>query len=301
MLAPTTTAVCRPRAGLSLLEVLVACGILVLGLTGIAAILPAAASRLGQATQADRGGILAANAYAEVMNSGLAAADLFSSGTRACVFGEGLRLVTTATGPGFPTGTASQVLAAATGVLSNRIDTTRGFLLPDDLVYNSNNVSELPLNVFESGSTALRAFNTGICWGAMLAASGSAAPGGSATLSVAIFRRPTPAFTGLGLSGAVGATTFQFPTGTNGIRDEGLRKQFLPPCGQVLAITRPPQWLRIQSSWTTPGPIVSGTEDTRLRRSFVVLDRNPMTSGSTLPVIAFDQLLRVDHYPVTLD
>jgi hypothetical protein len=300
MLAPTTTAVCRARAGLSLLEVLVACGILVLGLTGIAAILPAAASRLGQATQADRGGILAANAHAEVMNSGLAAADLFSSGTRACVFGQGLGLVTTVTVPG--SGTASQVLAAATGVLGNRIDTTRGFLLPDDLVYNSNNVSELPLNVFESGSTAQRAFNTGICWGAMLAASGSAGPGVSATLSVAIFRRPTPAFTGLALSGSVGTTTFRLTTGAaNGVRDEGTRKQFLGPCSHVLAITRPPQWLRVQSSWTAPGPIVSGTENAAERRSFVVLDRNPMTSGSTLPVIAFDQLLRVDHYPVTLD
>ena len=300
MLAPATTAPCRPRAGLSLLEVLVACGILVLGLTSIAAILPAASSRLGQATQADRGGSLAANAYAEVMNGGLAATALFSSGTHACVFGEALRLVPTVTVPG--SGTASQVLAAATGALGNRFDTTRGFLLPDDLIYTSSNLSDLPLNLFESGSTSQRAFNPGICWGAMLATGEPAAPGGSATLSIAIFKRPAPVFAGLALSGTVGANTFRLTTGgTNGVRDEGTRKQFLAPCGQVLAITRPPQWLRIQSSWTTPGPIVNGTENAAARRSFVVLERNPMTSGTALPVIAFEQLLRVDHYPVTLD
>ncbi|MFM8985733.1 MAG: hypothetical protein ACKONH_06710, partial [Planctomycetia bacterium] len=83
----SVTSVRESRAGLSLLEVLVACGILVIGLTSIAAILPAAGSRLTQASQADRGGTLAANAYAEMVNRGLIAADLFSSGTRACVFG----------------------------------------------------------------------------------------------------------------------------------------------------------------------------------------------------------------------
>jgi len=45
------------------------------------------------------------------------------------------------------------------------------------------------------------------------------------------------------------------------------------------------------------------TEDTRFRRSFVVLDPNPITSGTTeeLRVVGFEGLLRVDHYPVTLD
>jgi hypothetical protein len=46
---------------------------------------------------------------------------------------------------------------------------------------------------------------------------------------------------------------------------------------------------------------VSGTENTGGRRSFVVLDRNPIVSGTTMPVVGFDQLLRVDQYSVTLD
>jgi hypothetical protein len=33
----------------------------------------------------------------------------------------------------------------------------------------------------------------------------------------------------------------------------------------------------------------------------VVLDPNPLTSGTTVNVIGFDGLLRVDHHPVTLD
>jgi len=50
-----------------------------------------------------------------------------------------------------------------------------------------------------------------------------------------------------------------------------------------------------------PGPITSGSENVGGRRSFVVLDPNPLTSGTTLRVIGFDGLVRVDQYPVTLD
>lgn len=297
MCRPYLIHVHRNRAGLSLLEVLVACGILVLGLTGIAAILPAAASRLGQATHADRGGILAANAYAEVMTRGLASSDLFSSGTRACVFGSG------SSAPAASSSAGAVLAVANSGTLAARIDTSRGFLLQDDLVFIPSTTSDRPLNAFESATSPQRRFNNGICWGAMLSTGTvQAAPGTPATLSIAVFRRAPAAMPGLTLTGSVGATTFQFTTGTaNGLRDEGTRKQFLAPCGHVLAVTRPPQWLRVQSSWTTPGPIVSGTENPAGRRSFVVLDRNPMTSGTTLPVVGFDQLLRVDHYPVTLD
>jgi Tfp pilus assembly protein PilV len=67
------------RAGVTLLEVLVACGILVVGLASVASILPAAGTRLAQATLEDRAGTAAANAYADIVNRGLVAADIFGS------------------------------------------------------------------------------------------------------------------------------------------------------------------------------------------------------------------------------
>jgi hypothetical protein len=94
------------------------------------------------------------------------------------------------------------------------------------------------------------------------------------------------------------------------VSDEATRRRFLPACSHVVALgtgTNPPRWVRVTSSWTMPGFVVvggtirSGTENPAARRSFVVLDPNPLTSGTTLNVIGFDGLLRVDQHPVTLD
>jgi hypothetical protein len=280
------------RAGLSLLEVLVACGILAIGLTSVAALLPAASSRFGQAAQADRGGVLAANAYAEVMTRGLVAADMFSVPTRACVFGNGLGSVPTV---------AATVAAAASSELGIRMSGTNGFLFDDDLVYATGTASALPVNTFESATSPLRRFNQGLCWGAMISGSVNAAPGAAATLSIAVFKK-APAVRALTLTGTAGATMLRFVTGTaTGLVDEATTKRFMPPCAYVLAVTSPPQWLKVDSSWTLSGTMVSGKEDARSRRSFVVLDSNPMTSGTTLSVVGFDQLLRVDRYSVTLE
>jgi Tfp pilus assembly protein PilV len=303
MSCPSITSMRESRAGVSLLEVLVACGILVIGLTSIAAILPAAGSRLTQASQADRGGTLAANAYAEMVNRGLIAADLFSSGTRACVFGRALQAVPTvsATAPSVSV-SGSSVTAVPSAVLGTRINTTRGFVLEDDLVFAAGTAADTPTNQFVSGTTSIRAYNEGVCWGAMLACTGSAAAGIPATLSIAIFKKEPGPLAGLVLTGPAGTNMLQLMTSsTAGLLDEATRKQFLQPCSYVLAMTNPPQWLRVNASWTMPGPTVSGTENTQGRRSYVVLDRNPMTSGTTMPVVGFDQLLSVDQYSVTLD
>ncbi len=272
-----------------------ACGILVIGLTSIAAILPAAGSRLGQAAQADRGGVLAANAYAEVVSRGLIAADVFSVPGKACVFGKELAELPTV-------GTAGTVTAVASGTLATRIDTANGFLLEDDLFYTSGTASDLPVNAFQPANGSIRRFNEGLCWGGMIACAGNAQMGTPATLSIAVFKKDAGSPAPLTLTGSVGVSMFQVTTGTlNGLVDESTRKQYLPACGYVLVTKSPPQWLRVQSSWTLPGPIVSGTEDARLRKSYVVLSGTPITSGSTLPVIGFEQLLRVDQYPVTLE
>lgn len=287
---------CNPRAGLTLLEVLVACGILVIGLTSIAALLPAAGSRLTQASQADRGGTLTANAYAEMVNRGMIAADMFSVGAKACVFGRMLQAVPTVSTA------AGAVTAVASGTLASRINSTRGFVLEDDLVFAAGTAAETPANQFETAASAVRRYSEGVCWGAMLACAGNAATGVPATLSIAVFKKDAGAPAALVLNGTAGNSMLQYTSGsTNGVLDEATRKQFLPACSYVLAVTNPPQWLRVNASWTMPGPTVSGTENTAGRRSYVVLDQNPVTSGTTLSVVGFEQLLRVDQYPVTLD
>lgn len=267
---PPTAASRHPRAGLSLLEVLVAGGILAVGLASVSALLPAASARLGQATQQDRGGVLAANARAECVNRGLVAADIFSSATTACVFGE-------------LAGLSGTGIAGASANLAQRTGTS-AFQLADDPAFR---------------------------WGAMLTpasggtTSGTAMAGLPATLSIAVFRKAPTISPTITLTGGTSSPRFQLATGLPG---EANRRRFFPACSSVLALTNPPRWVRVTSSWTMPGFVVangtitSGTENVALRRSFVVLDPNPLTgSGTTVNVIGFDGLLRVDHHPVTLD
>jgi hypothetical protein len=290
MRQPSITAQHRSRAGLSLLEVLVACGILVVGLSSIAALLPAATSRLIQATQEDRAGIVAANAYAEVLNRGLISSALFS-GTVPVVFGKDLR------------DTGSALLA--TGSTQSRIDETRGFVLEDELIYAAPTTAETPRNQFKSGTTGPRDYREAICWGAMLSPSSyPARRGGRATLTIVVFKKEGITVTGTLMStGTGGSTLMRYTTGnTNGVVDEASRKRFLPGCSYVLAETPQPQWLKVTSSWTTPGPTVSGTENVSGRTSYVVLAPNPLVSGSTtLRIIGFENVLRLDQYQVILD
>jgi hypothetical protein len=57
----------------------------------------------------------------------------------------------------------------------------------------------------------------------------------------------------------------------------------------------------VASSWTLSGTMVSGTENVNSRRSFVVLEPAPQFTGTTIRVVGFDGLLRVDQHPVTLE
>lgn len=293
------------RDGITLLEVLVACGILVVGLAGIAAVLPAAGSRLAQASLEDRAGAAAANAYAEIVNRGLIAVDLFGSGTtKACVFGQSLpTLATTATASNF-------IVSATATVLQTRIDRTRGFQLEDELVYTVPTIADTPNNSFVSGVVGPREYRSGVCWGAMLApAQYPANAGGIATLSIAVFKKPGN--TKLLMLTGTPAPMFLYTTGSlRGIADEADCKQFLTGCSSVLALpttsNTPPRWVKITSSWTNPGP---GTpEDATKRKSFVVLNLAALGSGTanlissgSMTVIGFENLIRVDQYPVPLE
>lgn len=271
---------CSPgsfRTGFSLLEVLVACGILVLGLTSIAALLPAAGARLSDATSEDRGGICSANAYSEIVNRGLAASDLFTSGTKACAFGQF---------PGALVTTASNHVAAATTKLDARIDGVRGFILEDDLVYGAPTTADTPVNSFLNGGVGPREYKSGICWGAMLTPKNPSSPlpaGSVATLSIAVFKKPGGGVQSLTLTPTSGLYTI-LPT------DETTRKTYAKSCSYLLLLPSgtTPQWQRVNASWTA-----SGT-------SYLTFMGTSLPTG-TLTAIGFENLLRLDERSIVLE
>ena len=288
------------RAGFSLLEVLVACGILVIGLTSIAAILPAASSRLAEATAEDRAGTLAANAYAEAVARGLLSSDIFpasSSGTTCVVFGRVLTINGTSTSiPGGKVALASGTTVSGTVLLtqaqyiltplSTRIDQARGFVLEDDLTYSIPTTGETPNNSFLNGGTGPREYKDGVCWGGMLTPTvltGTVGPGSVATLSLAVFKK----------SGGIQSLTLTPTSGYYSVlpADAQTRKTYAKGCSYLLVLptSAAPTWQRINASWTRTGS------------TFLTFTGTQLFSGSTTLAIGFEGLLRLDERTIVLD
>lgn len=277
------------RAGFSLLEVLVACGILVIGLTSIAAILPAASSRLAEATAEDRAGTLAANAYAEAVARGLLSSDIFpasSSGTTCVVFGRVLTINGTSTSiPVGKVALASGTTVSGT-VLFTRIDQARGFVLEDDLTYSIPTTGETPNNSFLNGGTGPREYKDGVCWGGMLTPTvltGTVGPGSVATLSLAVFKK----------SGDMQSLTLTPTSGLYAVvpADAQTRKKYAKGCSYLLVLPTgaAPTWQRINASWTT----VTGS-------TFLTFTGTQSFPKDT-PAIGFEGLLRLDERTIVLD
>jgi len=278
-----------PASGMTLMEVLIACGILILGLSSIAALLPAAGSRLGQANLEDRAGTLAANAYVDVMTRGLAAADIFSHHQMSVAFGMGMANL-----PG-------EQFAPAWDLITQRIATERGFMLEDELLYGPPTISVTPVNEFLQGR---RSFKEAVCWGATLVpesfpADAADLPGTKAKLSIAVFRKP-PEPTPIPLS-AVNGLYRMNPA------NEPTMKKFLRSCSYVLVMPTDadtgPRWFRVTASWIAPTDPV-----TKLRiddNCYVVFDDAGDQSinefaGAAPTVIGFDGIVRLDEYNVIL-
>ncbi|MFM8734431.1 MAG: hypothetical protein ACKOC8_04470 [Pirellulales bacterium] len=306
---PVSTKAAPPpvRSGITLLEVLVACGILVVGLASLASVLPAASARLAEASMADRAAVAAANAYAECVNRRLVAADVFTSVTTACAFGKGLENIVPdppgkRRGKNKPQIDAS--IAQPSAALSARIDEDRGFLLEDDLTFSPPTSAETPTNVFISPTSGPRAYRDGFCWGAMLSpVSGTAASGAEAALSIAVFRKDSDSPAKLTLTQQSGPLFFV--TASDSSSTESARKRMMPGCGYVIALPAAaptmPRWVRVTSSWN------SNPNDPANGQPSVVLDLDMLgesakyLNGKTMTVIGFENLVRVDTYNVSLD
>ena len=303
------------RRGISLLEVLVACGLLVIALASIAALLPAAGTRLSQASLADRSGMLAANAYAEVMNRGLLSSALYSGTTAfgtsitapptTYAFGRMMdRIVisnasATAKGKGRGkkagvTETALPGLAAPQeNMLYSLIDFDRGFSLEDELELQAATIGEVPLSLFTNG---YRSFRDALCWGAMLSVAGpSVAPGAPAELSIAIFKKEGSVSTDTDAENAPITLNGPFPLYT---LDEAERQSYLQSCSYVLLLPPSnsgllPRWAKVTASWPSNAATGPGS---------VVLDVDGQYAVTqSLQVVGFQTIVRVDTYSVVLE
>lgn len=306
------------HAGMTLLEVLVACGILILGLSGIAALLPAAGFQLSQAATEDRAGVLAANARSDASSRRLSAAALCSNPALAVAFGPGLNELSSIAPTWFASAVASK--------LTDRIDGTRGFWLEDDLAHLTD-ASENPVNTFANGSIGPREFKDRVCWAGLLlpgmnsdgSRAAAAAAGQPATLAIATLRKAPDAGRGAKLftltAPAVDAAPpVCFDLAAHELSEEADRKLFLGPCSWVLLLptlpgTAPIKPVQINSSWTLPN---GGISQIVLRMpedlsapdgQRLLVDRYRTLSGNIqqFRVVAISNVVRLDQYPLTLD
>jgi hypothetical protein len=260
---------------MTLLEVLIACGVLVVGLASVAAILPAAASLLGEAATVDRASALAANAAADLVGRGVLKAGLFAGGIKTVVIGDM-----------FP---ATPFNAAP----FKRDSSLRGPI--DEAAYatSSYGATVCPFYVPPSGIQ----------------------PGMPARLAVAVFTKSDPDCREVKLEavgGNPGSGVFRLvevvarapdPSVTDPVGLDVARRQLLRGCSWVLATKNGSlSWLHVGSSWATFA-VNSQAQD--LAGAYVSFT-DPQSaaaaaSGNTLQVFAFAGLVRLDERIVTLE
>lgn len=287
------------RRGITLLEVLIACGLLVVGLSTVASILPAAGSRLAQATIEDRAGVLASNALAEFTIRELAAVDAFPPpGPQA-----GRTLAIGAVLDQLPTLgelAAGQTAAAYFSPVSDegrrRSGSPRTFLLEDEVAYEPASLAAAPTNEFTTDAAGLgpRRTRQRMCWGATLTPKVfPPQAGGMAVLTIAVFKRA-----GEGLPLVL--------TRTNSVYEvESMHSSpLVRPCTWLLALgsdpATAPRWFQVMSSWT-----ISSAAGSTVRLIFKNQEEfeevtGAQSSGATATVLAFEGLVRVDESLVTL-
>ena len=302
----------QQRGGFSLLEVLVACGILVIGLTSVAAILPAAGARFAEAALYDRAAAAANVGMSEVLLKNVASAKLFGTPpvqNVAVVFGEVLpKLVSGITpsptglrAPKFSTAGVADAVDPTTVFLTSLFDMgtspeRRGFFLGDEVLYEAPTASAgttdvygtggLPVRSVAANAAGVKAFKRGVCWGAMV----TPYPWGVDPASMTQARVTVAVFKSSGEIKQIELTPVSPGVYKMTTANEATRKKFLAGCSWALALpsTGAPQWLAINSSWK------SGAA------AYVSFRESSLPSGSTLTVVGFEGLLNVVDQLITI-
>jgi hypothetical protein len=290
------------RRGITLLEVLIACGLLVVGLSTVASILPAAGSRLAQASLEDRAVVLASNALAEVTNRELVAADCFPAGVggvaspgRTLTIGAVLGQL-----PSFGELSPGRNAAATFSALSDegrkRCGSPRTFFLEDEIAFEPSSIASTPTNVFTTDALGLgpRQTRQRMCWGATLTPKVfPPAAGGMAVLTIAVFKRA-----GDGLPLTLKRTNSFYEV------DDAPPGALLRACAWLLALgsdtTKPPRWFQVMSSWTPASQASSKVHLILKDQEGFAEVTGAGAPGTTATVIAFEGLVRVEDCLVTL-
>ncbi|MBU6309502.1 MAG: hypothetical protein KJS77_07140 [Planctomycetes bacterium] len=301
------------RRGITLLEVLIACGLLVIGLSTMAALLPASSARLAQASLADRAGVLASNALADSINRGLVAAENFPTASAMNPLPGRTLAIGSLVGqlPGFgvlPSGRkADEYFTVPSEEGRRRCGSPRTFLLEDEVQYGpSPSVASAPSNAFSTasdGSTGPRQVRDGVCWGATVTPQVfPPAAGGAAVLAIAVFKRSGDITSGdMKDAMPVGVTR------TNSFYEADVLASgpLLRPCTWVLAIpaspSTAPRWFQVMSSWTFEPPAAQTTRLIFRNQQDFESATGTGSTGSKATVFAFEGLIRVDEHLVTLN
>lgn len=283
--------------GITLLEVLISCGLLVIGLTAMAAMLPAAGSRLAQASIEDRAAVMASNALAELKNRGLVSAPAFADPGKVLAFGSVVETLPAFADGHVSGGTWFTGLAAEATV---RCGSPRTFLLEDELVYGTDPAVTTPINAFgdeTAGGIGPRRYRRAMCWGATLAPRVfPAAAGAAAVLTVPVFKKASES--------ALQPIVLK-KTGGYYEADLVSPGALLRACSWVIAIPAdpadPPAWFKVTASWVLEPPASQVPRIVlRDQADFERLTASG-SEGQQATVIAFEGLVRVDEHDVVLD
>lgn len=274
-------------AGMTLLEVLIACGILVVGLASVAAILPAAASLLGEAATVDRASALAANASSDLVGRGVLKSSLFAGGIKTVVIGDMFRADAPANPPANP---PENLFAKAPFKLDSSL---RGPI--DEAAYAtaSYGATLSPFYVPPSGiqpgmparlAVAVFTKSDPDCREIKLEAVGGAPASGVFRVTEVLARAPDPAVT--------------TPAGL-----ELARRRLLRGCSWVLATKNGVvTWLHVGSSWATFAPNTNAQEIAGSYVSFTDPQAAAAAAnGNSLQAFAFAGIVRLDERVVTLE
>ena len=240
------------RSGITLLEVLIAIGILSIGLASVVALVPAGHSQAARAVVLDRASLLAANVLADAATFGLLRTEGISNGTVRPL------VIDASTNPTIlPSGTTGGL--GAVGIYGTNVPATaaplafrNSFLqLRDDIIVTATaGPDDLPTNLVLDG---VRAFEGRM---SALLCLQAGASGGPERASVVVFHRRDPAFPAL--AGTLANGTLVIPASQAALLGTRLVPDVIKP-GVVVFTNSPAGFHQVTSARITTTAAVTGS------------------------------------------
>jgi len=282
------------RKGVTLLEVLIAGGILAVGLAGVAAILPAAGLILGEASSADRAAALANNAFAELSRLGTFKAADFLDGT--------FSLKTAVVGDMFITPSLTPTRTPYPFPLTAAVTAPSTFVRNPSVTRTTADQAAYGIVWFGATATPLQSIRP-------------LKPGAAARVTVIVTQSATPERDRVGLRAVAGVSgvyeidasagaaasgspaTTLFPPQASVILRDDIRKRLLTGCAWVAVVDNAAgtvRWLRVANSWVT-----YEADGVTIKNCYVSFT-DQMVTTTPLTVYAFQGIIRVEERIIQL-